>query len=284
MPAEVNNTNIVLIPKIQNPVKITDFPPISLCNIIYKVVSKCLVNRLRPVLNGIISPTQSAFIPGQMIMDNSLIAFECIHHIKQEKDPRRSFCAYKLNLSKAYDRVDWDYLKQMMQKLGFAHRWVDWIMSCVTPVRYSIKFNGAISDSFAPSCGLRQGDPLSPYLFLLVADGLSILFNKGIDSSDLSPLKITRRAPGISHLLFADDTLLFFKATGQQANTIKQIIKTYEQATGQLLNPAKSSILFGKCIGMLGRKCCERKNKEGLALGISDSLIKRCLQGKRGGY
>ena len=118
-------------------------------------------------------------------------------------------------------------------------------MSCITSVRYSIKLNGAISDSFAPSCGLRQGDPLSPYLFLLVADGLSILFNKGINSSELSPLKITRRAPGISHLLFADDTLLFFKATVQQANTVKQIIKTYEQATGQLLNPAKSSILFG---------------------------------------
>lgn len=96
------------------------------------------MNRLRPVLDDIISPSQSAFIPGCMITDNAFIAFECIHHIKQEKDPTRSFCAYKLDLSKVYDRVDWNYLKQMMQKIGFAHRWIDWIMSCVTSVRYSI--------------------------------------------------------------------------------------------------------------------------------------------------
>ena len=98
MPPEVNDTVIVMIPKIQNPVKVTDFRPISLCNVIYKVVSKCLVNRLRHVLDDIISPYQSAFIPGRMITDNALIAFECIHHLKQEKDPTRSYCAYKLDL------------------------------------------------------------------------------------------------------------------------------------------------------------------------------------------
>ena len=125
MPPEVNDTVIVMIPKIQNPVKVTDFRPISLCNVIYKVVSKCLVNRLRPVLNDIISPYQSAFIPGRMITDNALIAFKYIHHIKQEKDPTRRYFAYKLDLSKAYDRVDWSYLKKMMQKLGFAHKWVN---------------------------------------------------------------------------------------------------------------------------------------------------------------
>lgn len=209
MPEYVNDTIIVMIPKIDNPVKITDFRPISLCNVVYKVVSKCLVNRLRPVLDEIISPWQSAFIPERMITDNAYVAFECIHHIKQEKDPTRSYCAYKLDLSKAYDRVDWNYLRQMMQKLGFAHRWVDWIMSCVTSVRYSVKFNGAILDSFAPSRGLRQGDPLCPYLFLFVADGLSAFINIGIATRNISPLKITRSVPGVSHLLFADDTLIF---------------------------------------------------------------------------
>ncbi len=119
MPEGVNDTAIVLIPKINNPAKLMDFRPISLCNVIYKVVSKCLVKRLRPILDDIISPAQSAFVPGRMITDNALLAFECIHHMLQEKDPEKSFCAYKLDLSKAYDRVDWTYLKQTMQKDGF---------------------------------------------------------------------------------------------------------------------------------------------------------------------
>jgi hypothetical protein len=102
------------------------------------------VNRLRPLLEDVISEAQSAFIPGRLITDNAMLAFECIHHIQQEKDPEKSFCAYKLDLSKAYDRVDWAFLEQVMLKLGFAHRWVKWIMQCVTSVRYNVKLNGTL--------------------------------------------------------------------------------------------------------------------------------------------
>ena len=138
MPQGVNDTVIVLIPKVDDPVRLTDFRPISLCNVIYKIVAKCLVNRLRPVLDEIISPYQSAFVPGRLITDNALLAFECLHFIQHEKNPENSFCAYKLNLSKAYDRVDWGFLGQAMIKLGFSHQWVQWIMSCVTTVRYPL--------------------------------------------------------------------------------------------------------------------------------------------------
>jgi hypothetical protein len=132
----------------------------------------------------------------------------------------------------------------MMLKLGFAHRWVQWIMLCVTSVRYSVKFNGTLLESFAPSRGLRQGDPLSPLLFLFVADGLSALLKKGMDSNLVEPVKVCRRAPEVSHLLFADDTLLFFKASPQQSQNVSEIIDAYAAATGQLINRAKCSILF----------------------------------------
>ena len=142
---------------------------------IYKEVVKCLVNRFRPLLDEIISPSQSIFVPGRTIIDNALLSPKCIYHIQQEKNLERSFCAHKLDLSKAYDQVDSIYLKQMMQKVGFACGWVDWIMTWVTSVRYSDKFNGTLLDSFAPMRVLWQGDHLPLFLFLLVVDGLSAL-------------------------------------------------------------------------------------------------------------
>uniref|UniRef100_A0A453CB40 Reverse transcriptase domain-containing protein n=1 Tax=Aegilops tauschii subsp. strangulata TaxID=200361 RepID=A0A453CB40_AEGTS len=139
-----------------------------------------------------------------------------------------------------------------MQKLGFSQRWVDWIMACVMSVRYSVNFNGTLLDSFAPSRGLRQGDPLSPFLFLFVADGLSTLLRNNVESGDITPVKVCRSAPGISHLLFANDTLLFFKASKTQAEKVKAILDVYDTATGQSLNYDKCSLVFGDaCPGLI---------------------------------
>jgi hypothetical protein len=124
MPEGVNDTTIVLIPKKDDPADLKDFRPISLCNVIFKVVLKCLVNRLHPLLQDIIAPTQSAFIPGRLITDNALIAFECIHAIQTGSAARRKFCAYKLDMAKAYDRVDWRFLEGVLAKLGFHSQWV----------------------------------------------------------------------------------------------------------------------------------------------------------------
>jgi hypothetical protein len=205
-----------------------------------------MVNRLRPLLGDIISLNQSAFVPGRLITDNALVAFECLHFIEQNTNHEKNFCAYKLDLSKAYDRVDWEFLNKVMQKMGFVHRWVDWIMACVTSVRYQVKFNGTLLDSFSPSRGLRQGDPLSPFLFLLVADGLSTLLQSEVEAKTIEPVRICRRAPGISHLLFADDSLLFFKAHEDQAAKVREVLELFASSTGQQINPSKCSIFFGE--------------------------------------
>ena len=203
-----------------------------------------MVNRLRPLLNDLISDNQSAFIPGRLISDNAIIAFECIHHIQSLRQESVALCAYKLDLSKAYDRVDWIFLEKALLKWGFAPVWVDRIMACVSLVKYSVKFNGKLLESFSPSRGLRQGDLLSPFLFLFVADALSALFSKSMSEEGLEGIKICRRAPIISHLLFADDSLLFFRASIQQATLVRGLLNTYALATGQLINPSKCSILF----------------------------------------
>jgi hypothetical protein len=141
--------------------------------------------------------------------------------------------------------VDWRFLEGVLAKLGFQSQWIQWIMACVTTVRYSVRFNGHLLDSFTPSRGLRQGDPLSPYFFLFVADGLSNLIKQQVESGGLHELKIWRRAPGISHLLFADDCLMFFEGTTQQATVVKSILDQYERGTGQLVSLGKCSILYG---------------------------------------
>lgn len=105
----MNDTVIVMIPKKNNPEEMKDYRPISLCNVVYKVVAKCLVNMLRPLLHDLISENQSAFVPGRMITDNALIAFECFHYIQKCNRESQNFCGLKLDLSKAYDRVDWDF-------------------------------------------------------------------------------------------------------------------------------------------------------------------------------
>jgi hypothetical protein len=224
MPEGVNDTVIILLPKKDEPEHLRDFRPISLCNVIYKVVSKCMVNRMCPLLNDIIAPMQSAFILGRLITDNALIAFECLHAINHGNNNCKNFGALKLDLTKAYDRVEWGYLRGVLQRLGFQSQWVQWIMKCVTTVRYSVRLNNVLLDSFVPSRDLCQGDSLSPYLFLFVADGLSKLLQHQVRQQNLHELRICRRAPGISHLLFADDTLLFLEATESQAEIINKVL------------------------------------------------------------
>jgi hypothetical protein len=117
-------------------------------------------------------------------------------------------------------------------------------MACVTTVRYTIKLNGSLLEAFSPTRSLRQGDPLSPFLFLFVADGLSALLQNEFDNGGISPLRVCRRAPGISHLLFADDTLIFFRASEAQAPRVKNVLDIYERGTRQVIKPSKCSILF----------------------------------------
>jgi hypothetical protein len=134
MPNNWNDTIVVLIPKTQNLEKLKDLRPISLCNVVYKIASKVLTNRLKRILPDIISQNQSTFVPGRLITDNILIAYELTHFLQNKRWGTDGYAAVKLDMSKAYDRVEWLFVQKMMEKLGFLERWIDLIMKCISSV------------------------------------------------------------------------------------------------------------------------------------------------------
>ena len=158
----LNHTFITLIPKVKSPEFISEYRPIALCNVLYKLVSKVLANRLKRVLPQIIFETQSAFQPDKAISDNILVPFETLHHMKMKKVGKGGHVALKLDMGKAYDRLEWEFLKMIMEKMGFHPTWVGWIMECIKSITYSILVNGEPKGHILPTRGIRQGDPLSP--------------------------------------------------------------------------------------------------------------------------
>jgi hypothetical protein len=246
MPYSLNKTHIVLIPKIKNPCSVVDFRPISLCNVFYKIISKVLVNQLKKILNYIISPVQSAFIPGRLITDNVMVAYETLHTMHTCLKGKKGFMAVKVDMSKAYDRVEWNFLEGVMEKMGFDRRWIELTMMCVRSVSYGVIINGKVCRSIIPQRGLRQGNPISPYLFLLCSEVLSSLLTKANEVGTLTGVPSSRRGPSISHLFFADDSLLFCRSTLPQWNSLTRVLRCYEEASGHHLNTAKTSIFFSR--------------------------------------
>ena len=246
IPPNFNETHIVLIPKTKNPTRVTQYRPISLCNVISRLTSKVIANRLKRFLPHIVIENQSAFMYDHLITDNIIVAFETMHHLNKKRSGKIGEMALKLDMSKAFDRVEWGCLGKIMQKMGFNDKWVKLIMQCITSVTYSVRINGKPRGHIIPSRGLRQGDPISPFLFLFCAEGLSALLNQSAAAGQLQGVSACPLGPRISHLFFADDSIIFCQVTSKQCSHLEHLLTIYEQASGQQLNKEKTALFFSR--------------------------------------
>ena len=176
MLGELNTTLISLVPKCKSPLKVNDYRPIVCCNVVYKCISKVLTNRIKTVLNGLIDDNQCAFIEGRHISDNIMVAQELMNGYSSIKKVGR--CAFKIDIQKAYDTVSWSFLEFCLDRFGFHKVMVDWIMVCLRSASFSIKVNGESHGFFKAKRGLRQGDPISPYLFTIVMEVLTLMLKR----------------------------------------------------------------------------------------------------------
>ncbi|GKU88221.1 hypothetical protein SLEP1_g2511 [Rubroshorea leprosula] len=202
------------------------------------------MNRTKIVLILKIKAPESAFILSRAIQDNILIAHEAFHGLQLKKSGKHCVLALKLDIRKAYDSVDWHSLEHILRAYGFCEQWIHMVMPCVSTVSYTVGINGNQTPNFVPQKGLRQGDPLSSYLYLFIADLLSRLLMVATIEKKISGYKIRMRSPTISHLLFADDSLVFCRATAEEVNHLQTILQLYDDITGQRVNYSKSAAVF----------------------------------------
>lgn len=188
---DINETLITLIPKVDPVVCIKNFRPISLCNISYKVITKILAQRLRAMMGTLVNPCQSSFIPQRQSRDNIVLAQEIFHSMRKRKG-KKGWMVVKIDLEKAYDRLNWGFIKETLEDIGLPVDFVNIVWQCISSASMRILWNGEALDEFLPSRGICQGDPISPYLFVLCIEKLFQMISMAVEHNHWKPIQISR--------------------------------------------------------------------------------------------
>lgn len=246
---EINQTLIALIPKVQNPTQLKDLRPISLCTVLYKLVTKVVANRLRTILPKLISQHQTSFVHGRSILENIIITQEVVHSMRT-KQGAGGWMAIKIDLEKAFDRLKWEFIEDTLFNANLPPRLVRLIMSCLTTSSMQVLWNGKASQSFQPQRGVRQGDPLSPYLFVLCMERLSQMITAAVRQGSWKAIRMGRRGVPLSHLFFADDLIIFCKAELDQIEVVQKILSDFCAASGHKVSNSKTKIFFSRNVSL----------------------------------
>ena len=219
-----------------------DYRPISLCNGVYKIIAKSLANRLKPHLPDYIDPAQQAFIEGRRISDNIIIAQEITHTFALKSWKHHAFML-KIDLARAFDRLDWSFIVSALTRKGLHGHFINLIYACISSPTFLI-INGQPSHKFKSYRGIHQGCPMSPYLFVIAINELSLCLNDALAAHQLQGILLGPNCPPIHSLLFVDDLLVCGKAIVHEAASMAQIIHHFCSVSGQTPNWAKSAIIF----------------------------------------
>ena len=239
LPKGVNSTILALIPKKTEASEVRDYRPIACCNVIYKVVSKTLANRLKVILPRIILANQSAFVKGRLLMENVLLASELVKdYHKDSISPR---CAMKLDISKAFDSVQWSFLLNCLPAMGFPSKFIHWIKLCVTSPSFSVQVNGDLAGYFQSARGLRQGCSLSPYLFVLCMNVLSHKIDKAARDKKFG-IHPGCQSIALTHLCFADDLMVSVEGTKESVEGALSVFDEFAAWSGLSISLEKSTI------------------------------------------
>ncbi|XP_031116600.1 uncharacterized protein LOC116020256 [Ipomoea triloba] len=215
----MNDTLIALIPKTGCPTNASQYRPISLCNVIYKIITKAMTNRIKPILRALVGQEQSSFVPGRQITDNILIYQEVVHSMRN-KQGKKGLMILKIDLEKAYDRLNWEFIRDTLKDVGMNKEWVRNIMACVETPRLKVLWSGKQLEQITPSRGIRQGDAISPYLFVLCMERLSHVIKEEAGKGAWKGIQLSRYGPVLTHLFFADDLVLFAEASQEQISNV----------------------------------------------------------------
>lgn len=239
LPKGVNSTILALIPKKIDSMVMRDYRPIACCNVLYKVVSKIIANRLKLLLPRIISDNQSAFVKGRLLMENVLLATELVK--EYHKDTISPRCVMKIDISKAFDSVQWPFVLKSLAALGFPVKFIHWIKLCISSPSFSVQVNGDLAGYFQSARGLRQGCSLSPYLFVLCMEVLSRKIDKAVTDRKF---KLHPRCSTISltHLCFADDLMVFVEGSKESVEGALSVFNEFAVWSGLKISLEKSTI------------------------------------------
>ncbi|KAL4297071.1 hypothetical protein GQ457_12G031040 [Hibiscus cannabinus] len=220
----VNATVITLIPKVEDPVRMQQLRPISLCTVVYKIVSKTILNRMKPFLLGCISENQSAFLKGRLIFDNILIAHELLHYLCSFENGSNKGVALKLDMEKAFDRVEWTFIRNVLLRMGFHSDWVDLLMDCVSTVTFRI---------------------LGLFATLLAEQAAGRILG----------IRASQKGPRVNHLLYADDSIVFIHNSEREASRLKEVLCLFADSSGQRINFGKSTVFYSSNTPLAHRHC-----------------------------